>query len=177
MERPHRAVLDGCARLRYNCRLFAGIAQLVERNLAKVEVGSSRLLSRSTFQKGRAHQALPFLVSVPSAARFGRQPLAGWQSGHAAACKAVYAGSIPTPASIGPGYLADDELAPSSSHAFARASKSGRCGRTTQNRWPVGACITHHRLILATRVAPSASSRRTSASMSSVSISMCARLA
>ena len=25
---------------------------------------------------------------------------AGWQSGHAAACKAVYAGSIPTPASI-----------------------------------------------------------------------------
>jgi hypothetical protein len=24
---------------------------------------------------------------------------AGWQSGHAAACKAVYAGSIPTPAS------------------------------------------------------------------------------
>ena len=27
------------------------------------------------------------------------QPQAGWQSGHAAACKAVYAGSIPTPAS------------------------------------------------------------------------------
>ncbi len=27
------------------------------------------------------------------------RPLAGWQSGHAAACKAVYAGSIPTPAS------------------------------------------------------------------------------
>ena len=26
--------------------------------------------------------------------------MAGWQSGHAAACKAVYAGSIPTPASI-----------------------------------------------------------------------------
>jgi len=25
--------------------------------------------------------------------------MAGWQSGHAAACKAVYAGSIPTPAS------------------------------------------------------------------------------
>ena len=25
--------------------------------------------------------------------------LAGWQSGYAAACKAVYAGSIPTPAS------------------------------------------------------------------------------
>ncbi len=28
--------------------------------------------------------------------------MAGWQSGHAAACKAVYAGSIPTPASISP---------------------------------------------------------------------------
>ena len=27
-------------------------------------------------------------------------PKAGWQSGHAAACKAVYAGSIPTLASI-----------------------------------------------------------------------------
>jgi hypothetical protein len=26
--------------------------------------------------------------------------MAGWQSGHAAACKAVYAGSIPTSASI-----------------------------------------------------------------------------
>ena len=26
--------------------------------------------------------------------------MAGWQSGHAAACKAVDAGSIPTPASI-----------------------------------------------------------------------------
>ena len=30
----------------------AGIAQLVERNLAKVEVESSRLFSRSNFEKG-----------------------------------------------------------------------------------------------------------------------------
>ncbi len=29
--------------------VFAGIAQLVERNLAKVEVASSRLVSRSSF--------------------------------------------------------------------------------------------------------------------------------
>ena len=29
-----------------------------------------------------------------------RRVWAGWQSGYAAACKAVYAGSIPTPASI-----------------------------------------------------------------------------
>ena len=53
---------------------FAGIAQLVERNLAKVEVASSSLVSR-------------FLS------------LAKWQSGNAAACKAVNAGSIPTLAS------------------------------------------------------------------------------
>ena len=49
---------------------FAGIAQLVERNLAKVEV--------------RVRASFP--------AHF----LAKWQSGNAAACKAVNAGSIPT---------------------------------------------------------------------------------
>ena len=49
---------------------------MVERNLAKVEVASSSLVSRSkSLLKAR------------------------WQSGHAAACKAVYAGSIPTLAS------------------------------------------------------------------------------
>ena len=37
--------------LSYNSRPYAGIAQLVERNLAKVEVGSSRLLSRSRFER------------------------------------------------------------------------------------------------------------------------------
>ena len=46
----------GCAIIRQ--LPTAGIAQLVERNLAKVEVGSSRLLSRSRFL-GRA-EALPF---------------------------------------------------------------------------------------------------------------------
>ena len=39
---------------------LAGIAQLVERNLAKVEVGSSRLLSRSRFS-GRASRPLSLL--------------------------------------------------------------------------------------------------------------------
>ena len=53
----------------------AGIAQLVEHNLAKVGVASSSLVSRSM-----------------------KRFLAGWQSGYAAACKAVDAGSIPTPA-------------------------------------------------------------------------------
>ena len=66
---------------------YAGIAQLVERNLAKVEVASSSLVSRSRYL-GRPLSSL-FL-----------SPTAGWQSGYAAACKAVYAGSIPTPASI-----------------------------------------------------------------------------
>ena len=39
----------------------AGIAQLVERNLAKVEVASSRLVSRSNIQKGKA-SCFPFLT-------------------------------------------------------------------------------------------------------------------
>ena len=42
--------VDHAPAITYNTgSLFAGIAQLVERNLAKVEVGSSRLLSRSRF--------------------------------------------------------------------------------------------------------------------------------
>jgi hypothetical protein len=73
----------------------AGIAQLVERNLAKVEVGSSRLLSRSR-NPGEA-LCLPLLVSGRCTVQ--RITGAGWQSGYAAACKAVDAGSIPTPAS------------------------------------------------------------------------------
>ena len=47
--------LRGCFR--------AGIAQLVERNLAKVEVGSSSLLSRSRFHP-RNHKVTPLLEDV-----------------------------------------------------------------------------------------------------------------
>lgn len=43
--------------------LFAGIAQLVERNLAKVEVASSRLVSRSKYLKG-SPQRFPFLRTM-----------------------------------------------------------------------------------------------------------------
>ena len=43
---------------RYNSRRFAGIAQLVERNLAKVEVESSRLFSRSRFFLEPGHHQL-----------------------------------------------------------------------------------------------------------------------
>ena len=66
----------------------AGIAQLVERNLAKVEVASSSLVSRSTSCK-------PFTPLKRLVYSFKAE----WQSGYAAACKAVYAGSIPTSAS------------------------------------------------------------------------------
>ena len=66
---------------------------MVERNLAKVEVASSRLVSRSRIRKGKVatgNEAFPFLLEMYKA---------GWQKGYAAACKAVYAGSSPTPAS------------------------------------------------------------------------------
>ena len=41
---------------------YAGVAQLVERNLAKVEVESSRLFSRSTNTKGKP-ASLPFFIN------------------------------------------------------------------------------------------------------------------
>jgi hypothetical protein len=70
---------------------------VVEHDLAKVGVASSSLVSRSSFSAA-------LVASAPGLFGLKRQwraiPQAGWQSGHAAACKAVYAGSIPTPASI-----------------------------------------------------------------------------
>src|SRR5215207_6740632 len=71
-------------------RSHAGVAQLVERNLAKVKVASSRLVSRSSFRTKREGHALTFPFCQ----------MAGWQNGYAADCKSVYAGSIPTTASI-----------------------------------------------------------------------------
>jgi hypothetical protein len=41
----------------------------------------------------------PWLAQPEIFAEVYYWPMAGWQSGYAAACKAVYAGSIPTPAS------------------------------------------------------------------------------
>lgn len=49
------------SRLRYNAIRNAGIAQLVERNLAKVEVESSRLFARSKFKKGKV-TTFPFFI-------------------------------------------------------------------------------------------------------------------
>jgi hypothetical protein len=103
--------------------LEAGIAQLVEHDLAKVGVASSSLVSRSNIQNPAWSQSAAgfFIVPGPWPAflriytwhcdsadsritrfRANARRLfteARWQSGHAAACKAVYAGSIPTLAS------------------------------------------------------------------------------
>ena len=46
---PGAASVDAVPGKRYNFKLIAAVAQLVERNLAKVEVESSRLFCRSRF--------------------------------------------------------------------------------------------------------------------------------
>ena len=74
----------------------AGIAQLVEHNLAKVGVASSNLVSRSKI----SIQCVIVYRLAAFSPPFCYTSLAGWQSGYAAACKAVDAGSIPTSASI-----------------------------------------------------------------------------
>jgi hypothetical protein len=77
----------------------AGIAQLVEHDLAKVGVASSSLVSRSKyFSKPRSPGVLFFKRHADTLR--AAQAMAGWQSGHAADCKSAYAGSIPTSASI-----------------------------------------------------------------------------
>ena len=95
-------MLDSRASAFHNRDFGAGIAQLVERNLAKVEVASSNLVSRSN----------PFvtLVNVQSlvgstiTARGDKWNASGhvaeWQSGYAPDCKSVYLGSTPGSASI-----------------------------------------------------------------------------
>ena len=87
-------LLDTKARL-LTIRAFAGIAQLVEHNLAKVGVASSNLVSRSRFENRGSCPASPIFLII-----LHQIPKAGWQSGYAAACKAVYGGSIPPSASI-----------------------------------------------------------------------------
>ena len=121
------------------CASHAGIAQLVERNLAKVEVASSSLVSRSSLfvtrwspwpswrrsgqyarcrriRKPRPAPGFLFFDGVANAV-----PPAWWQSGHAAACKAVYAGSIPTQASILPAATCSAGRMPPHQAFFARA--------------------------------------------------------
>ena len=64
---------------------------MVEHNLAKVGVASSNLVSRSNNFRSIAHCA-------KEDSKEGHD-LAEWQSGYAAACKAVDVGSIPASAS------------------------------------------------------------------------------
>jgi hypothetical protein len=55
----------GPKKLRYNFGFDAGIAQLVERNLAKVEVASSSLVSRSRFNGNPGTRFRGFVFNVP----------------------------------------------------------------------------------------------------------------
>lgn len=48
----------------------AGVAQLVERNLAKVEVASSRLVSRSSFFFSLAESQIPIVRASFRVSRF-----------------------------------------------------------------------------------------------------------
>src|SRR5581483_2876964 len=90
---------------------------------------------------------------------FAQGRVLGWEVNVAAA-------HAPDARSVHPGF-----------QILAAEPKSARCGFTTQNRWPVGASMTHHVRTCAMRLAPSCSRRRTSASMSSDSMSRCTRLA
>ena len=60
---------------------------------------SSKLVSRSRSKRNLGKPRFR-CVRGSSSHACGDEPPAWWQSGHAAACKAVYAGSIPTQASI-----------------------------------------------------------------------------
>ncbi len=71
----------------YISRKFAGIAQLVERNLAKVEVAGSNPVSRSSLQTRKA------LFSIGLSLRQGSQVV------RQRSAKPLFAGSIPAPAS------------------------------------------------------------------------------
>ena len=68
---------------------------MVEHDLAKVGVASSSLVSRSKLPD-KAPERASELSKCPKESWSLK---AGWQSGYAADCNSVYAGSIPTPAS------------------------------------------------------------------------------
>ena len=97
---------------------------MVEHNLAKVGVASSSLVSRSIIEGKRS--VFPFSFK------------AGWQNGHAAACKAVEAGSIPAPASNL--HSIDDIKALVAGKRDYRAGEAVRSlGRARLPAWPVDA--------------------------------------
>ena len=70
----------------------AGIAQLVERNLAKVEVASSSLVSRSRFRKNAPARGRFFVCrDAGSCSRHSRATASSWRAWYQCAC-----GMIPT---------------------------------------------------------------------------------
>ena len=73
---------------------FAGLAQLVARNLAKVEVAGSNPVARAIDFNDRFYRSFLYLmyVNIHQSAR--------WPSGKAEACKAFIPGSNPGLASI-----------------------------------------------------------------------------
>ena len=58
-EDAGRLRVEERVRKRYNSSFVAAVAQLVERNLAKVEVESSRLFCRSSIQRGKSVTRFP----------------------------------------------------------------------------------------------------------------------
>ena len=55
--------------------------------------------AESASDSAATRQTAAVLRTIPFSLYASQNHPAGWQSGYAAACKAVYAGSIPTPAS------------------------------------------------------------------------------
>ena len=63
----------------HTAKAHAGIAQLVERNLAKVEVASSRLVSRSSFARNKNFQKPTNLLRTPSRGAVAKRLCTGLQ--------------------------------------------------------------------------------------------------
>jgi hypothetical protein len=79
----------------------AGVAQLVERNLAKVEVESSRLFSRSTFKKGSRSASLFFVrLKVSGLAFFSPEAVSRRLSEPGASCENIHAATELTESSL-----------------------------------------------------------------------------
>ena len=100
----------------YDMSEICGNSSVVEHHVANVRVASSNLVSRSKFQCESRRWRLGSRAGTPArsnpfpAPDFQPRPKPGffvrtgltarWQSGYAADCNSVYAGSIPTRASI-----------------------------------------------------------------------------
>jgi hypothetical protein len=135
---PARRLFRRC---RGTLRACADVAQLVERNLAKVEVAGSNPVIRSEDGFGR-----PLLTNVS----------ATWPSGQARVCKTLYPGSIPGVASSGynahNGRLAQRQSAASTRQRSAVQSRQRPQDKT---RTPYGfLSILGYRINVTSRINP-----------------------